>query len=132
MFHYPNDNSEYPPPFCVTLTVHEQLLHNCLLDSGASHNLMPKAVMEALGLNVTKPYHDLYAFDYRAVKCIGVIKDLVVNLTQIHMKSVLMDIVVVDISPKFGMLLSRYWEKRVGGTLHMDLSYATIPVFAGE
>ena len=65
----------------MTLTVHEQLLHNCLLDSGASHNLMPKAVMEALGLTVTKPYHDLYAFDSRAVKCFWVIKDLVVNLT---------------------------------------------------
>ena len=71
-------------------------------------------------------------FDSRAVKCIGVIKDLVVNLTQIPMKSVLMDIVVADISPKFGMLLSRFWEKRVGGTLQMDLSYATILVFGGE
>ena len=51
------------PPFYVTLTVHDQMIHNCLLDSGASHNLMPKAVMEALGLSITKPYHDLYAFD---------------------------------------------------------------------
>ena len=51
-FDQPDDNSEYPPPFYVTLTVHEQLLHNCLLDSGASHNLMPKAVMESLGLTV--------------------------------------------------------------------------------
>jgi len=105
-FDQPDDNSEYPPPFYVTFSIHDQLLHNCLLDSGASHNLMPKLVMEALGLSVTKPYHDLYAFDSRAVKCIGVIKDLVVNLTQVPMKSVLMDIVVADISPKFGMLLS--------------------------
>ena len=52
-FDQPNDNSEYPPPFYVTLLVHEQLVHNCLLDSGASHNLMPKAVMEALGMSVT-------------------------------------------------------------------------------
>ena len=51
------------PPFYITLTIHEQMIHNCLLDSGASHNLMPKDVMEALGLSITKPYHDLYAFD---------------------------------------------------------------------
>ena len=51
------------PPFYITMTVHEQMIHNCLLDSGASHNLMPKVVMEALGLSITKPYHDLYAFD---------------------------------------------------------------------
>ena len=83
-------------------------------------------------MSVTKPYHDLYVFDSRVVKCIGVIKYLVVNLNQVPMKSVLMDIVVADISPKFGMLLSRSWAKRVGGTLQMDLSYATIPVFGGE
>ena len=51
------------PPFYITLIVHEQMIHNCLLDSRASHNLMSKAVMEALGLSITKPYHDMYAFD---------------------------------------------------------------------
>ena len=51
------------PPFYITLTIYEQMIHNCLLDSGASHNLMPKDVMEALGLSITKPCHDLYAFD---------------------------------------------------------------------
>jgi ribonuclease HI len=48
------------------------------------------------------------------------------------MKSVVMDIVVADVPPKFGMLLSRSWIKRLGGTLQMDLTYATIPVFGGE
>ena len=63
------------------MIVHDQMIHIFLLASGASHNLMPKAVMEALGLSITKPYHDLYAFDSRVVKCLGVIKDMVVNLT---------------------------------------------------
>jgi hypothetical protein len=48
------------------------------------------------------------------------------------MKSMVMDIVVADVPPKFGMLLSRSWIKRLGGTLQMDLTYATIPVFGGE
>jgi ribonuclease HI len=48
------------------------------------------------------------------------------------MKSVVMDIIVADVTPKLGMLLYRYWIKRLGGTLHMDLSYATILVFGGE
>ena len=117
------------PPFYITLTIHEQMIHNFLLDSGASHNLMPKAVMEALGLSITKPYHDLYAFASRAVKCLGLIKDIVVSLAQLPMKSVTMDVVVADITPKFGMLLSRSWAKKVCGTLQMDLTYPTIPVF---
>jgi hypothetical protein len=59
------------------------------------------------------------------------IKDLAVTLTQASMKTMVMDIVVADIPPKFGCLLSRSWMKRLGGTLQMDLSYATIPVFGG-
>ena len=114
------------------MTIHDQMIHKCLLDFGASHNLMPKAVMEDLGLSITKPYQDLYAFDSRVVKCLGVIKDMAVNLTQLLMKSVIMHVVLADIAPKFGMLLSRYWGKKVGGTLQMDLSYATIPIFGGE
>ena len=109
------------PPFYITLTIHEQMIHNSLLDSGASHNLIPKAVMEALGLSITKPYHDLYAFESWAVKCLGVIKYMVISLAQLPMKSVIMDVVVADITRKFGLLLSRSWEKKVGGTLQMDL-----------
>ena len=51
------------PPFYVILNIHEKILHNAMLDSGASHNIMPKVVMESLGLEITKPYKDLYSFD---------------------------------------------------------------------
>ena len=124
--------SDFPPPFYITLTINEKLLHNFMLDFGSSHNIMPKYVMESLGLSITRPYHDLFAFDSRTVQCLGAIKYLVVNLAQLLVKSVMMDVVVADIETKFGMLLSRSWKKRVGGTLQMDLSYATIPIFVGE
>jgi ribonuclease HI len=119
-------------PFYITLTVHDHLLHNCMLDSGASHNVMPKAIMDRLGLKITRPYGDLYSFDSRKVKCIGMIKDLVVNLAQIPVKSILMDVVVVDIPPKYGMLLSRSWGTKLGGSLQLDMTYATIPIFGGQ
>jgi hypothetical protein len=87
------------------------------MDLGPSHNLMPKSFMDELGLEVTKTYHNLYSFNSRKVKCLRVIMDLVVSLFQFPMKSVVMDIVVVDAPHKFGMLLSRSWIKRLGGTL---------------
>ena len=40
-----------------------------------------------------------------------------------------MDIVVADIPPKYGMLLSRSWGAKLQGSLQMDMSNATIPVF---
>ena len=51
------------PPFYVSLNIHDKILHNVMLDSGASHNLIPKVVMDILGLEITKPYKDLYSFD---------------------------------------------------------------------
>ena len=102
------------------------------MDFGASHNVMPKVVMEELGLDITRPYHDLYSFDSKKVKCLGVMKDVVVTLSQLPMKSVVLDVIMADIPPKFVILRSRYWAKKLDGTLQMDLSYATIPVFGGE
>jgi hypothetical protein len=93
---------------------------------------MPKVVMDELGFSITKPYIDLYSFESRKVKCLGLIKDMVVNLYQLPMKSVVLDVIVAGMPPKFGMILSRSWAKNVGGTLQMDLNYATIPVFGGE
>jgi hypothetical protein len=55
------DKDDSSPPFYTSLNIHDKVLHNCLMDSGASHNLMPKTVMEELGLEVTKSYHDLYS-----------------------------------------------------------------------
>jgi len=120
-----DDNS---PSFYVSLTIHDKILHNFLLDTGASHNLMPKVFMDELDLDITRPYHDLFYFDSMKVKCLGLIKDLAITLSQLPMKSMMMDIVVADVPPKFGMLLSRGWMKKLGGTLQNDLSYAIVPV----
>ena len=98
-----------------------------MFDIGASHNLMP--IMDSLGLHVTRQYKYLYSFDSRRVKCLGLIKYLVISLHQIPEKSIVMDIVVADVPVKFGMLLYRSWSTKLKGTMQMDFSYATIPVF---
>jgi len=48
------------------------------------------------------------------------------------MKIMVMDIVVANIPPRFGMLLSRSWGSKVGDPIKLDLIYATIPIFGGE
>ena len=88
-------------------------LHNAMFDLGVSHNLMPKIIMECLGLDITRPYKDFYSFDSRQVKCLGLIKDLVVSLHQIPEKNLIMDVVMADVPPKFGMLLSRSWASKL-------------------
>jgi hypothetical protein len=50
-------------------------LNNAMLDSRESHNLMPKVVMDQLGLDITRHYKDMFSFDLRKVMCLGLIKD---------------------------------------------------------
>ena len=90
------------PPFYINLNI-----HNAIFDSGASHNMMPKIVTKKLGLEVTRPYKDLFSFHSNKVRCLGLIKYLVISLAQIPAKNLFIDLVVADIPPKFGMLLSR-------------------------
>ena len=68
---------------------------------------MPKDIMYNLGLDITRPYKDLYSFDSKKIKCLGLIKDLVISLTQITAKSLIMDVIVANIPVKFGMLFYR-------------------------
>jgi hypothetical protein len=44
------DRDQICPPFYISLNIQDKTLHNCLLDSRASHNLMPKEAMDELGL----------------------------------------------------------------------------------
>ena len=76
--------------------------------------------MERLGLEITRPYKDLYSFDSSRVKCLGLIKDLCVSLTQIPAKCMVMDVVVADVPPKYGMLFSRAWGAKMQGTMQME------------
>ena len=94
------------PLFYISLNILDKILHNCMLDSGACHNLMPKAVMDEISLSITKPYHNLFSFHSKKAKWLGLIKDIAVNLTQLPSKSVMMDNVVADIPQKYGLLLS--------------------------
>ena len=49
-------------PFYISLRIHDLYMHNAMLDSRASHNLMPKVIMDNLGLDITRPYKDLFSF----------------------------------------------------------------------
>ena len=64
------------PPFYVCLLVDNLLLHNCVLDSSASSNVMTRKVMEQLNLRVTWPYHNVCAMDAREVELVGIILNL--------------------------------------------------------
>lgn len=75
---------------------------------------MPLSVMEKLRLDITRPYQYLYSFDSKGVQCLGIIKYMVVIIVQILTKFVMMDVVIADVPPTYGMLLSIHWGTSCG------------------
>jgi ribonuclease HI len=118
-------------PFYLSLLVNDKVLHNCMLDSGASSNVMTKKVMEQLNLRISRPYHNICALDSQTIEVFGLIKGLQVYLKAFPDISIEMDIVVIDVPYLWGMLINRKSAADLGGNIQMDLSYATLPTPSG-
>ncbi|HEX4852156.1 MAG TPA: reverse transcriptase-like protein, partial [Puia sp.] len=115
-------------PFYVSLVINGKIIRNCMLDSGASTNVMPLAIMQQAGLKIDKACGKCYAMDAREVPVIGIMKDVDFKLAAFPEKRYKMNITVVGIKPQYGMLLSRRWAALIGGSMQLDLSYAMIPM----
>ena len=73
-------NKEDHPSFYISLIANDKLLHNCMVDSGASSNIMTKKVMEKMGLRITRPYQNVCAMDSREIDVVGIILNFPVKL----------------------------------------------------
>lgn len=53
-------------------------------------------------------------------------------MVQMKRKFVMMDVVIADVPPTYGMLFSRHWGTSVGDSMKFDFYFSTIPIFGGE
>jgi ribonuclease HI len=114
-------------PFYHSLLVNDKVLHNCMLDSGATSNVITKKLMEQLKLRISRPNHNICALGSQTIEVHGSIKGLQVYLATFPNIMIEMDIVVIELPDVWRMLLNRKTTTDLGGSLQMDLSYATIP-----
>ena len=80
-----------------------------------------------MGLEITCPYGNVCGNDSRGFHAYGLIKNLQADLFSCPDLNTMMDVVVINLPPVYGMLLSRKWVAGLGGYLMIDLSYACIP-----
>jgi hypothetical protein len=125
--HFRPQDDEHPP-FLISLQLNNKLLNHSMLDSRAGANIMSLKVMRQLGLETTRSYRNVYGIESRAIPTQGVIENVKVRLDRYPKIVFLIDIVVIDALDVWGMLLSRKFVATLGGTLQMDLTYATIPM----
>ena len=127
VLHSVDPKREDHPPFYVSLLVDDLLLHNCMLNPGASSNVITRKVMEQLNLRITQPYHNVCAIDAREVEVVGIVLNLHVRLAKYPDIDMAMDVVVINVPDNWGMLLSTKWVATLGGHIQMDWTYTTIP-----
>lgn len=115
-------------PFFTTLIINDRFLYNCMFDSATSCNVMPLEVTNGLKIKVTTTYDKCTTMDSRDVLVLGCVKGLVVQLVAYLGKNLIIDVVIIDFPAKWSMLLSRKCDVSVGGSVHMDIYFATIPI----
>ena len=102
------DRRENPfvPPFLLMFEVFNRNLHNCLVDYGASSNVMPLAICNKLGVVPLKSDNHVIQLDRTQVKVMGELKYVMIRIATHPNFMQVIDIIVVDISKAYGLLLS--------------------------
>ena len=104
------------PPFYLTLQINNLLLHNCMLDSGVAMNVMPLSIMKEMGLEVTHPYGNVCGIEPRTFQPYGLIKNLKADVFTCPDLNTMMDVVLIDLPPVYGIFVSRIvgcWVGRI-------------------
>ena len=64
------------PPFLLSIRIYGKNLHNFLIDSGASCNIMPLSIAQRLGVSPQPSIRVVIQLEKIEVKFIGVLKDV--------------------------------------------------------
>jgi hypothetical protein len=113
------------PPFYMSIENHDVALHDCLVYTGATNNIMPLAVIEASSMNCTKYYEtgdSIYAIDSRQVPTYSEVKEFYAWITTTPHIITIFNIIVVDLPPAYGVVLERDWSSLIGGYIMNDRS----------
>ena len=104
---YSEDKKGKPffPPFLLTFEVFNRNLHNCLVDSGASSNVMPLSICKKLNVIPLKRDKHVIQLERTHIKVMGGLRDVMIRIVT-HPKFVkVIDIIVVDIPEAYGLLI---------------------------
>ena len=102
--------------------VGNKLVHNCMVDSGASSCVMPKEIADKLGIKYQTLEKGVVQLDGTTVNTLGFIKGLDLTLHACPNFVVPQDICVIDLPPHFAMCLSRDFTAKIGVYLFVDWS----------
>jgi ribonuclease HI len=115
------------PPFLLTFEIFNRNVHNCMVDSGASSNVMPWSVCQNINAKVEPSSLKIIQLDRTNVKVMGELKNVLIRLSSNPKVHQFIDIIVVDILEVYGMFLSRDWSEQLHGYFATDWSHLWLP-----
>ena len=95
-------------------------MHNCLVDSGASVNVMPLSVCKKINGQPKPSTWQVIQLDIINVKVIGEMEDVLIRVSSNEKVCQFIDVVVADIPEAYGLVLSRDWSAKLNGYFASD------------
>jgi len=108
------------PPFLRTFEIFNRNVHNCLVDSGASVNVMPLSVCKKINGKPKPSTWRVIQLDRMNVKVIRKMEDVLIRLSSNEKVCQFIDIVVADMPKAYGLVLSRDWSTKLSGYFASD------------
>src|SRR5713101_4756508 len=115
------------PPFLLTFEIFNHNVHNCLVDSGASINVMPISVCKKINGQFKPTTWRVVQLDRTDVKVIGEMEDVLIRLASNDKVCQVINIVVADIPDAYGLVLSRDWSAKLNGYFSSNWSHLWLP-----
>ena len=101
--------------FLLSFEIFNHNVHNCLVESGDSSNVMPLLVCKRInGQPIPSPSR-IIQLDRSIFKVTGEMKDVLIRLSADPKVCQFIDIMVVDIPEAYGLILSRNWSMKLNG-----------------
>jgi hypothetical protein len=111
------------PPFLLTFEIFNRNVHNCMVDSGASSNVMSWSVCQKINAEVEPSTLKIIQLDRTSVKFIGELRNVLIRLSYNPKVHKVIDIIVVDIPEVYGLFLRRDWLEQLHGYFAMNWSH---------
>ena len=105
----------HTPTFLFTYEIFNKNVHNCLVDSGASSNILPGSLCEKLNVQPQKSIVRIVQLARSQVKVIGELNQVTIRLSSNPKVCQVIDILVADIPEFYGLILSRDWSEKLCG-----------------
>ena len=115
------------PPFLLTFEIFKDNMHNCLVESGESVNVMPLSVCKKINGQPKPSTWQVIQLDRTNVKVTGELEDVLIRLSSNEKVCQFIDIVVADIPEAYGLVLNRDWLAKLNGYFASYWSHPWFP-----